>query len=304
MPAFNAERFIAESIKSVLAQTHENWELIIVDDGSTDDTAKIVKEFSSVDFRIKYLYQPNQQMGKARNNGIQNSSGKLIAFLDSDDLWIANKLEVQVDFLQKEKVDLVFSSGYVFSDSIENIDYEYNTPDGDIYGSHDLHKLLRQNFIPIPSVLTYKSAIIESGGFNENIKIHNVADYHLWLKLLIKGYKFYGLNDKLFYYRRHDSQSTHSDPYAFEAVLTMYEYQLQFPKQMKLEIRKVKLVWASNWYKVSATNYESAKTVLNRMSGFTSIRTYANIIRILILFLGVKYSRKTVNRFSLLFLKS
>jgi len=250
MPAYNAEKYISQSIQSVIDQTYTNWELIIVDDGSTDDTAKIVKGFSSINSRIKYFYQPNQQMGKARNTGLQNSNGKLIAFLDSDDLWVSNKLEIQVDFLQREKVDLVFSSGYVFSGSIENIDYEYNTPNGEIYGSHALHKLLRQNFIPIPSVLAYKSAIIKSGGFNENIKIHNVADYHLWLKLLIEGYKFYGITNNLFYYRRHNSQSTHSDPYAFEAVLTMFENELKAPKEMKREINRAKLFWASNWYKI------------------------------------------------------
>lgn len=304
MPAYNSERFIAESIESVIAQTFTNWELIVVDDGSTDNTAKIVKGFSSIDSRIKYFYQPNQQMGKARNTGLQNSNGKLIAFLDSDDIWVSDKLKIQVDFLQNKEVDLVFSDGYVISNSIDNVEYEYKTINDEIYGRYAQHKLMMQNFIPIPSVLTYKSAIDQVGGFNENIEIHNVADYHLWLKMLIGGFKFYGISDKLFYYRRHDSQSTYTDPYSFEAVLIMYENQLQVPKEMKKELNRIKLIWAGNWYRAYAANNETAKIVLDRMSGFTYIRTYTKIIRIFIMILGVRISRKVVNRISLFLSKT
>lgn len=304
MPAYNSERFIAESIESVLSQTYTNWELIIVDDGSTDNTAKIVNGFTSIDSRIKYFYQPNQQMGKARNTGLQNSNGKLIAFLDSDDIWVSGKLKMQVDFLRNKEVDLVFSDGYVFRDSIDIVEYEYKTINGEIYGCYPQHKLMIQNFIPIPSVLTYKSAIDQVGGFNENIEIHNVADYHLWLKMLIGGFKFYGISEKLFYYRRHDLQSTYSDPYSFEAVLIMYDNQLQVPKELKKELNRVKLIWASNWYRTHVANKETAKIVLNRMAGFTYIRPFAEIIRIIMLLFGAKFSRKVVNRVSLLLSKN
>ena len=304
MPAFNAEKYISESIESVIAQTYTNWELIIVDDGSTDNTAKIVKVFSSADNRIKYFYQSNQQMGKARNTGLQNSNGKLIAFLDSDDIWVSNKLEIQVDFLKNKEVDLVFSDGYVFRDSIENVEYEYKTINGEVYGNHAQHALMMQNFIPIPSVLTYKSAIVKVDGFNENIEIHNVADYQLWLKMLIGGFKFYGIPEKLFYYRKHNSQSTHTDPYSFEAVLNMYENHLLVPGTMKKDLNRVKLLWAGKWYRTQVTNYETAKTILNRMNIFPYIRPYTILIRIVMLILGVKFSRKMVNRVNLLLSKN
>ena len=296
MPAYNAEKYIAESIESVIAQTYTNWELIIVDDGSTDGTAGIVKLFSSIDDRIKYIYQPNQQMGKARNTGIQNSNGKLMAFLDSDDIWVSDKLEIQVAAIVNQRADLVFSNGYVFSNSIDQVEYEYKTLSGEIYGQRAQRELMRHNFIPIPSVLTYKSAVVEVGGFNEDPSIHNVADYQLWLKLLLGGFRFFGLEDKLFFYRKHNSQSSHSDPYSFEAVLNMYENQLEVPASMKKEISRAMLIWAGNWYKVYGTTGASAKELLIKMSSFEAIHTYAYFIRTVVLIFGVKFSRKVVNR--------
>src|ERR1700759_692275 len=91
-PAYNAGNFIHETIDSVIAQTYTNWELIIIDDGSTDNTAAIVKQYVVRDSRIKYLYQQNGKQGKARNNGMTHSSGTIIAFLDADDTWTPHKL--------------------------------------------------------------------------------------------------------------------------------------------------------------------------------------------------------------------
>ena len=81
MPAFNSQRYISESIESIIAQTYTNWELIVVDDGSTDRTAEIVSTFTKSDNRIRYIYQENQRQGKARNAGISISKGEWIAFL-------------------------------------------------------------------------------------------------------------------------------------------------------------------------------------------------------------------------------
>jgi teichuronic acid biosynthesis glycosyltransferase TuaG len=101
MPAYNAEKYIAESIRSALDQTHTNWELVVVDDGSTDGTAEIVRGFRRADDRIKYIFQQNGRLGKARNTGLENSTGRLIAFLDSDDLWARGKLELQVKIMEE-----------------------------------------------------------------------------------------------------------------------------------------------------------------------------------------------------------
>ena len=103
MPAFNCEKYISKSIDSVLHQTHKNWELIIVDDNSSDNTASIASEYAKKDSRIRVINQiPNAGCAQARNLGISEAKGKYIAFLDSDDMWVAEKLEKQLNLLSKK----------------------------------------------------------------------------------------------------------------------------------------------------------------------------------------------------------
>ena len=97
IPVYNGKKFIEEAIKSVFMQNYDPMEIIVVDDGSTDDTSCIVQSFKDV----RYIYQPNQGVAAARNTGIHNSRGELIAFLDADDYWPSNKLDLQVDCLLK-----------------------------------------------------------------------------------------------------------------------------------------------------------------------------------------------------------
>lgn len=101
MPAYNAEKYIEEAIQSVLKQTYTNWELIIVNDSSVDDTEKIIKKYKEQDKRIKlYSLPKNQGVANARNTALQNAVGRYIAFLDSDDMWLPEKLEKQIGFMK------------------------------------------------------------------------------------------------------------------------------------------------------------------------------------------------------------
>ena len=113
MPAYNAEKYVGQAIQSVLDQTHSDWELIVVDDGSTDRTSDLVQQIAGSESRIRYLFQENSRLGKARNNGIQHSSGNLIAFLDSDDLWLPQKLEMQLQIQKSTNADLVFTGAHI-----------------------------------------------------------------------------------------------------------------------------------------------------------------------------------------------
>ncbi|MBK8368417.1 MAG: glycosyltransferase family 2 protein [Bacteroidetes bacterium] len=128
-PAYNAGNYIAETIESVLAQTYQNWELIIVDDGSTDNTADIVKSYLT-DARIQYFYQKNGKQGKARNLAISHSKGTYLAFLDADDLWIPKKMQLQMQVIQTHNVDVVFSQGWLFSENINSKLKDFNAPIG------------------------------------------------------------------------------------------------------------------------------------------------------------------------------
>ena len=109
MPSYNTAQYIADSIESVLAQTHENWELLIVDDCSTDNTDEVVAEFS-IDPRIRYLKNAkNSGAAVSRNRALREARGKWIAFLDSDDLWEPEKLEKQIAFMKENNYKFTFT---------------------------------------------------------------------------------------------------------------------------------------------------------------------------------------------------
>lgn len=241
MPAYNASAYIAESIESVLEQTYINWELLVIDDGSTDDTAAIVTRFKEADTRIKYLYQQNGKQGKARNLGIKNSQGKYIAFLDADDKWTADKLAIQINtFATDKNIDLLFSQGYSLNGkTVENFDAEIKA----VWNNDDFDYFIAQNRIPTLSVLLKKDALLEVGGFTEKSEIQNVEDYHLWLKLLIANKLFKSTADRLFYYRIHSNQSTFQNKNTAAPIFHIYEDLFNaYPRnnERKIIIDKVK----------------------------------------------------------------
>lgn len=224
MPAYNAERYIADSIRSVCAQTYSAWELIVVDDGSTDQTREVVLELASRESRIKYLHQPNGRLGKARNTGILNSRGAFIAFLDSDDLWLPEKLELQVGAQQATDADVLFTGGFIFSDANAH-DESKSFPgvSGRLSGNDLLDRLLKFNFIPVMSVMMKRKWFNEAGPFEEAGPFHGCEDYDLWLKLAKNGAVFFGMDQKLIRYRRHAGAMTHKDSHVLKPMLLVVQ---------------------------------------------------------------------------------
>jgi glycosyltransferase involved in cell wall biosynthesis len=220
MPAYNAEKFIAESIQSVLDQTYKNWELLVVDDGSTDKTAEIALRLGEKESRIKYIFQPNGRLGKARNTGIQNSSGSLVAFLDSDDLWLPEKLQRQVHILLETSVDVVYSEAVIFYEpgSVPG-PTEFSIHAGKIEGPRMFDLLLLLNRIPVSSVLLQMDRLKRAGPFEELLPYHGCEDYDLWLRLAAGGAVFYGMTDKLLRYRRHALAMTHKESKVLKPML-------------------------------------------------------------------------------------
>lgn len=220
MPAYNAEKYIAGSIKSVLAQTYSDWELIVVDDGSTDNTAGVVREFVNRDSRIKYIFQQNGRLGKARNTGIGNASGPLIAFLDSDDLWIENKLEMQLRVMAEKDVDVVFSNSYVFRDENPAAETEtLQSSTGQLCGPEFFDSLVMGPQIPVLTVLLKRTALDRTDLFEEGREYHGCEDYDLWLKLAKAGCVFYGMPEVLARYRRHGTAMTAIQSNVFKPML-------------------------------------------------------------------------------------
>jgi len=205
MPAYNAEKYIEAAIKSVQKQDYSDWELIIVDDGSTDSTAFKIQQVSKNDNRIKYFYKINEGQGIAKNYGLSKSTGELVAFLDSDDYWLPTKLSITLREFSLIPTDLLFTRAYIFyndSDLISTSKLSVIGSDCErIYeGTDGISQFIIENRVPMLTVLASKNILLKVNGFPD---IHVAEDYYLWLKLLFENYKIRGLNQILSAYRVH-----------------------------------------------------------------------------------------------------
>lgn len=204
IPAYNKGDIIKETIDSALAQTYPNIEIIVINDGSTDNTAEIVKSIK--DDRIKYYYQPNSGLpAKPRNKGVELAKGEYVAFLDHDDLWMENKLEKQISIIEKDpQIALVTSNAlFILTDKKTNIPIIKGVKSG-YFNDRDF--LPEMNVIQ-STALIKKSVFIEMKGFDESPDLRAAEDYDLWLRMYPK-YLCYYLNDCLAYYRKYDSSSS------------------------------------------------------------------------------------------------
>lgn len=193
MPAYNCEKYIENSIKSVINQTYSNWELIIIDDGSKDKTLDIIKIFEIKDSRIKsYPNEKNMGVSATRNKGIYLALGEWIAFLDSDDLWEPSKLEKQFELIKSKEAEFTFTGSSYINENGENFKGIFEVPQEVTY-----KKLRNQNVISCSSVLIKKK-------FFKDIKMEKDdihEDYAVWLKVLKLGIIAYGVNEPLLIYR-------------------------------------------------------------------------------------------------------
>ena len=254
MPAYNTAHYISTAIESLIDQTYSNWELIIIDDGSVDDTSKIVNEWLGKDRRIQYFRQENSKQGKARNLGISKSQGFYLAFLDADDIWLPEKLEIQIREIKKKNVDLVFSNSYVFKDNkLNDILESMNIPGNVFYDRHSIGMFLEVNRIPILTVLAKKQKRVNVGGFSEKLDIQNVEDYHLWLKMLMSDCEFYSLNYILAKYRIHNNSATADDKLALDKIPNAFFDLIQlyptYKKQIQFELKlKFNFIYKENLF--------------------------------------------------------
>ena len=200
MPAYNSSHYISESIESVLNQSYENWELLIIDDGSTDSLKDTILDFLS-DERIKYIYQDNSGVTVARNKGISLSSGEYMAFLDSDDMWTNDKLSRVISAFEEpsnENVGIIHSSYYTFSEDISktSLAAKYSR-----YNDSALDSLYVLNNIGTLTAVLRKSVIDDVGVFDESFL--GAEDWDLWLRIIEK-YSVRLIDEPLAFYRVHN----------------------------------------------------------------------------------------------------
>ena len=191
MAAFNAQKTIGKAIESVIQQSYQNWELIVINDCSSDDTPEIVERYS--DSRIKLINnEHNYGVSRSRKRGLAAAKGNWIAILDSDDAWVPDKLEKQLCFARESKASIVFS-GSAFMDS------EGRPLNWILHVPHRLgyRELLKQNLISNSSVLIkkdlYKSHYVTGDDLHE--------DFAIWLSITKSGIDAYGIDEPLLIYR-------------------------------------------------------------------------------------------------------
>lgn len=174
IPVFNRERCVACAVRSVLDQEFSDFELIVVDDGSTDDTPRVLSAFP----QIRVIRTENRGVSAARNLGVSHAKGDLIAFLDSDDLWLPQKLRVQADFMEKTPNCLICQTEetWIRNGVRVNPKKRHQKPDGDIF-----FRSLELCLVSPSAVMMEKEFFAEMGGFDETLPA--CEDYDLWLRI-------------------------------------------------------------------------------------------------------------------------
>lgn len=216
VPVYNSEKFINDTIQTVKEQMYKNWELLLVNDCSTDNSENIIKKYVKEDNRIKLInLEKNSGAAIARNTGIESAKGKYIAFLDADDLWKNEKLEKQIKFMEENNYDFTFT-GYEFADESGN----------------KLDKIVN-----VPRQLNYKQALKNTTIFTSTVifnadnlgkdlismpNVRRGQDTATWWKVLKTGIIAYGLNETLSLYRRSSNTLSSNKMKALKRTWNLY----------------------------------------------------------------------------------
>ncbi len=259
IPTYNHAKFLGKALESVIYQTYRNWEVIVIDNKSTDDTKQVIENFK--DPRIHYFKISNDGIiAKSRNLGINVANGEWIAFLDSDDWWTKDKLEVclknideKVDFIY-HKLEIIYDKSNSYFKRKKIIGRSLNKP---ILNDLLISEIDQGTAIGNSSVIVRKDLLSKIGGISENIKMVASEDFNTWLRIAQLTDKFNYIKEKLGYYLVHSESSQKRDlsvPHR-EAVI---EFMDLFNDKQKLNL-EVKLKYMSGNYNFLSNNYTKAK---------------------------------------------
>jgi teichuronic acid biosynthesis glycosyltransferase TuaG len=219
MPTYNSQNYVSESIESIVNQTFAQWELIITDDCSTDNTMEIINKFKTIDSRIKvYALDENLGAGFARNNSIKMAKAKYIAFCDSDDQWIPKKLEQQLKFMSQHDLQFSFTDYKVIDDN--------GLPKGIVKCPEFLtfKQLLKNNYIGCLTVI-YDSSKLGKLYMSE---IRKRQDWVLWLRIMKKIKSTIGFNVPLSIYRDRSNSISSNKIKLLKYNWKVYNHELKF----------------------------------------------------------------------------
>jgi glycosyltransferase involved in cell wall biosynthesis len=258
IPTYNCGQWLGQAIDSVLAQTYKHLEIIVVDDGSTDNTAKLLEEkYKDV---ITYIYQPNCGLGNARNTGIKHAKGELLAFLDADDVMLPEKISCQVEYASEHPDYVVIYCNFwcIFDDKsdiwqLPSGDYQHEGISGELFET-----LLSKNIMVPSSVLISKKVLAEVGNFYEEAQ--GVEDWDLWLRIAGKGYLFGYIDARLLLYRVRTGSMSHN---LYNMRLHTYRIFAHVKEEIPLERLQLALaqtnIAASFEFGVARANFEKKR---------------------------------------------
>lgn len=280
IPAYQAGDYLSYAIESVLNQTVQCWEVIIIDDGSTDNTSSVIRHYKASDKRIMSVTIPNSGMAAARKKGVSMARSQWIAFLDADDVWLPNKLEQQIPLMRSSNADVLIASGHYFGE----VEKPWRIGSFTMNGEKLLRGLIRKNTIPLLSAIIKKNKIEEAEGFCLPRHYDIAADYDLWLKLCYRNCKFVSAGgDFVFKYRIHESQSTHvskrHDTCKVVADLLKLHHHRGYINKTLYHSGVVGHFRELIDYELVNGNVQNIGPVLEELGRYVQIRTSANLIK-------------------------
>ena len=233
MAAYNAERTIEQAIDSVLRQTYPDFELLVVNDCSTDRTAELVRGITARDSRVRLISNvKNSGVSYTRKHGLEESNGSWIAILDSDDAWTPEKLEKQIALQKKSNADLLFTGSAFMDSDGQPMDWYLHAPEEVTY-----RQLLKQNVLSNSSALVRKELYAKHYAVGD--RMHE--DFAIWLSILKEGKKAYGVDEPLLIYRIAKSSKSGNKVKAAKMNWNTYRY---------VGLNPIEATYYEGWYMV------------------------------------------------------
>lgn len=300
IPVYNTEKYIVETIDSVISQTYGEWELLLVDDGSTDGSLALMQEIAAENPKIRVISKPNGGQASARNKGIQEAKGELIAFMDSDDLWLPNKLEDQIKDWNEINPDFMYGLGYFLHQETKELE-SYDWITGKRSGMDFFNELFISSAVNTNTVLVRKSIFDTVGYFDESRLLIGVEDWDMWLRIALEVDLIYGSEQRNVYYRLHAGGIHFQNARMLTGKWEVLKKHLESPhlpqwkkeKQIRYISRElINLLYATN-------EKEKCVTVLKEYHKFdkgTASRVQAGLLKVLPLGLFIWTSKNILYR--------
>lgn len=241
VPIWNRQEFILETINSILKQTHQNLEVICVDDCSTDDSLLILEQIQDSRLRIVRLSQNSGRPAVPRNVALKTAKGDYIAFCDDDDIWDHRKIEIQLLAISRSSSDLCYT-GFKYFGSREGLpSFLFR-----VIRFLNPFSLIFSNFILNSSVMITRDLFNKVGYLDENLSLKAIEDYQYWIRGYFKGAKFHFVKDILVYYRIHSKRISSSDEGLGlrKEILLSLKQELSFIQWQSLNIAQKLYIWA------------------------------------------------------------